>query len=96
MLFRSRTARQAGRRLAATGPGLASVLSRWGYEPRPGPDGEIQLTNCPFGELARLHPALVCQLNLHLLHGLAAELGGCAAAGQHSAAGGCCVSISPR
>jgi predicted ArsR family transcriptional regulator len=31
--------------------------------------------NCPFHELARDHPALVCGLNLHLLNGLVDGLG---------------------
>lgn len=33
-------------------------------------DGHIALRNCPFHQLARTHPDLVCGLNLDLIQGL--------------------------
>lgn len=88
------TAEQAGRRLAGSCPDLASALSSAGYEPRPGPGGEIQLANCPFHELVEHHPELVCRLNLHLLRGLLAELDPGASARLDPAPGRCCVTIA--
>ncbi len=91
----SAAAQRAGRHLATPGSSLADVLSRAGYEPRQAPGGEISLANCPFHELARRHPALVCELNLHLLRGLLAELGSTCEATLTPTPGHCCVTISP-
>lgn len=92
----ARAAGQAGRQLATAGSCLAEVLTRAGYEPRPARDGDLQLANCPFHELAGRHPALVCNLNLHLLGGLLAGLGEDGQARLDPAPGRCCVTISPR
>ena len=86
---------RAGRQLAAPGSSLAEVLTRAGYEPKQAADGEIRLANCPFHELVRRHPALVCELNLHLLSGLLAELGSASEARLAPTPGHCCVTISP-
>ena len=91
----ARVAWRAGRRLVTPGCSLAGVLARAGYEPRQAAGGEIRLANCPFHELVRRHPALVCQLNLHLLRGLLAELGSTSQARLAPAPGHCCVTITP-
>lgn len=93
-------AAEAGRRLAGeaggTGDALLGVLESLGYEPRTG-DGTVELANCPFHDLAREHPALVCGLNLHLLTAVLERLGH---AGEQAvldpAPGRCCVRVVPR
>lgn len=45
-------------------------LEDHGFEPRT-VDGGVELANCPFHDLAREHPALICGMNLRLLEGLA-------------------------
>ena len=91
----ARAAERAGHRLASGGPDLAGALTGAGYEPRAA-GCEIELANCPFHELARQHPGLVCGLNLHLLRGLLAGLGCPASARLAPAPGRCCVTISLR
>ena len=91
----ARAAWQAGRRLVTPGSSLPSVLARAGYEPRQAAGGDITLANCPFHELVRRHPELVCQLNLHLLRGLLAALGSTSQARLAPTPGHCCVTISP-
>jgi predicted ArsR family transcriptional regulator len=95
----AQAAERAGRRLASTGTCLADVLTQAGFEPRPAAGGTLHLGNCPFHELAGRHPELVCGLNLHLLRGLLAGLGGSGPGWQarmDPAPGRCCVAISPR
>lgn len=67
------------------------VLGRNGFEPRIA-DGVITLGNCPFHNLARNHPDLVCGMNLHLLEGLLEGLP-CQAytAKLEPSPGNCCV-----
>ena len=91
----TRAAERAGRQVAAGATDLAGVLASLGYEPRDNGDGETQLANCPFHELAVHHPELVCTLNLHLLRAVLAELGMPARARLDPAEGRCCVTISP-
>ncbi len=91
----ARVAWRAGRRMATPGSSLPGVLARAGYEPRQAPGGDIKLANCPFHELVRRHPALVCQLNLHLLRGLLAAFGSDAGARLEPSPDHCCVTISP-
>lgn len=91
----AREAERAGRELAATGTGLAGVLSHAGYEPRPGPCGSVHLANCPFHELAARHPGLVCTMNLHLLRGVMAGLAAAGEARLDPGEGRCCVTIEP-
>lgn len=86
---------RAGRQLATPGSSLAEVLTRAGYEPKQAAGGEIRLANCPFHELVRRHPALVCELNLHLLGGVLAELGSASEARLAPTPGHCCVTITP-
>ncbi|PKV99925.1 putative ArsR family transcriptional regulator [Amycolatopsis echigonensis] len=64
----SAAAYQAGR--AASDPDLHAALRACGYEPSTTADGDVELRNCPFHQLARRHTDLVCGLNLHLIRGL--------------------------
>lgn len=46
---------------------------------KPGPAGaqrELALHHCPFGEVARAHPAVVCNIHLGLMQGVLASRGG--------------------
>jgi predicted ArsR family transcriptional regulator len=101
-----RAAAEAGARLGAEqeprggepggGPfdDLSSVLAGYGYEPR-AQGGVVELANCPFHALAREHTALVCQMNLHLITAMLAELGHPdVQARLDPAPGRCCVSLS--
>lgn len=69
--------RATGARIAASEPApgpaatrLAELLTSLGFEPETGsaPD-EFALRNCPFLELARTRPEVVCRLHLGLLQG---------------------------
>lgn len=58
---------------------LLDLLERSGFAPRPerGDDElRILMTPCPFLELARTHPEVVCPVHLGLVRGALAELGG--------------------
>ncbi|GAB2489730.1 helix-turn-helix domain-containing protein [Promicromonospora xylanilytica] len=61
-------ARAAGR--AAGDPDFAVALRACGYEPATTADGDVELRNCPFHQIARRHTEVVCGLNLHLVQGL--------------------------
>ena len=91
----AQAAGRVGRQLAAGGTELAELLSRSGYEPRHAPGGCIHLGNCPFHELVARHASLVCTMNLHLLRGLLAGLGGGSQARLDPGEGRCCVTITP-
>jgi len=54
---------------------LIRVLERNGYEPHL-VDDEVVLANCPFHVLAEQHRSLVCGMNLDLLSGVVAGIGG--------------------
>jgi predicted ArsR family transcriptional regulator len=98
-------AAERGRRLGATDElsagqqgspplgAVAAVLARHGYEPRV-QDGVVVLANCPFHRLAQEHTALVCDLNLHLITAMLAELR-CSGAEVRlaPAPGRCCVVV---
>ena len=62
-------ARQAGQD-SVSGTGVVDALCRCGYEPAQRADGDIELRNCPFHQLARQYPELVCSLNLQLIQGM--------------------------
>ncbi|HET9188562.1 MAG TPA: helix-turn-helix domain-containing protein [Acidothermaceae bacterium] len=77
------TGRQLGEEHAETGADATSsesmqhvcaVLSELGYEPVSDGGAEhpesLRLHNCPFHAVVEVEPELVCQLNVHLLHGL--------------------------
>lgn len=62
-------AREAGRACVADHDVIGALCGR-GYEPVVNSDGDIELRNCPFHQLAREHTELVCGLNLHLIQGV--------------------------
>lgn len=99
-----RTAREAGRRLrgadttaARTAGGqlraVADVLSHHGFEPRV-EAGTLVLANCPFHEVAKTHPAVVCDLNLAMVGGVLESLhANRVRAELEPAEGRCCVTV---
>jgi len=75
-------------------PSVEALLAQHGFEPYR--DGEvIRLHNCPFHQLSRQFPPLICGMNLALLEGLL-EGAGMAGAQIHMdpAPGRCCVAVS--
>jgi predicted ArsR family transcriptional regulator len=84
-------ARQHGANLAARGraapvagsaavaddvsQGVRSVLRQHGFEPCQTADGAVELRNCPFRQLAALHPDMVCGMNLAIMNGLVEGFG---------------------
>src|SRR5205809_285957 len=66
-----RAGQAAGRRQPQAGPGPAieQVLGARGYEPYRDGAG-LCLRNCPFAQLAREFPVVVCAMNLALIEGL--------------------------
>jgi predicted ArsR family transcriptional regulator len=86
-------ARQAGQD-SVWGTCVVDALCRCGYEPAQRSDGDIELRNCPFHQLARQYPELVCSLNLQLIQGMLESTGD-----QPERAvlaprqGGCCVVV---
>lgn len=73
---------------------VEAALRDHGFEPSRGEDGTIWLRNCPFHHLAAQHTDIVCGMNLALIEGLVAGLGG---SGLHPVLdprpGWCCVVI---
>lgn len=51
------------------------VLATYGFEPARDVNGDIQLRNCPFHEIADAHRQLVCGMNLSLMQSVIAGLG---------------------
>lgn len=89
-------ANDEGRRAGEQGVDLPDVLERRGYEPVVTDDGDIELRNCPFHQLARRHVELVCGLNHALLRGVLAGCGQYPDRAQLAPrAGRCCVTIHP-
>ncbi len=88
-----RTGRQLAEEAVAADP--VQVLEAQGFEPHTD-DGVVTLANCPFHNLARKHPDLVCGMNLHLLEGLLAGLD-CTTftATLAPSPGRCCVVLEP-
>jgi predicted ArsR family transcriptional regulator len=73
---------------------LEVALARHGYEPQRGKDGVIRLRNCPFRQLAEHHKDVVCGMNLGLIEGIVAGLGGDGLrAVLDPRPGHCCVAI---
>lgn len=57
---------------------IGQLLEDVGFEPRPHQDDDstvFDLVDCPFRELARDHPDVICSLHLGLLQGAAEALG---------------------
>jgi predicted ArsR family transcriptional regulator len=57
------------------GEAVEITLRDHGFEPWRAEDGTVQLRNCPFHQLAALHPDLVCGMNLALIDGLITSVG---------------------
>ena len=60
--------------------GMIDVLQEWGYTPevataRGGRTARVTLAHCPFLELARRHPAVVCGIHRGLIAGSLEQLG---------------------
>jgi predicted ArsR family transcriptional regulator len=98
--------REAARR-AGPGPApalleaAAGVLEERGFEPFVDPEGVLRLRNCAFRSLAADRPELVCAMNLALVEGLLAGLGGRGdgvgvRAALEPGAGTCCVALRGR
>lgn len=91
----SACARSAGAELATPGGDVRALLERHGFEPCPdGPD--VVLRNCPFHQLAQVHPDLVCGMTLGLVDGMLAGLGSDLTARPDPRAGRCCVRLVAR
>lgn len=87
-------ATRAGRRLAAASADLDDALERAGLEPRADGDDTV-LGTCPFHRLARVHPAVVCELNHAMLCGMAEVTGDDPGRVRLDAgSGGCCIRIT--
>jgi len=88
-------AEDTGRRMAAeSGTDLEGTLRSCGYQPQPGPDGTIELRNCPFHRLAAEHRDLVCGLNLRLVSGMITDQ--TPKARLRPRPDRCCVEIRPQ
>jgi predicted ArsR family transcriptional regulator len=84
---------QLGSALAAA----VKVLSKHGFEPASDPGKEVLLLrNCPFHDVARGSPALVCQMNLAFVQGVLEGLGGIGLEARlDPAPSRCCVTLQP-
>lgn len=84
-----------GRAQGAVAASLPEALEENGFEPLP-EGADIVLGNCPFHRLAQDHTAVVCEMNLWLVRGMAegARDTGCRVENDPGAAG-CCIRISP-
>lgn len=84
-----------GRTQGAAASSLPEALEENGFEPLPEGD-DIVLGNCPFHRLAQDHTAVVCEMNLWLVRGMAegAHDSECRIENDPAAAG-CCIRISP-
>jgi predicted ArsR family transcriptional regulator len=74
---------------------LLGALREHGYEPHQADDGTVELSNCPFHNLAQEHTDLVCAMNLSLLDALAEE-DGTLTARLEPVDGACCVRLHPK
>jgi predicted ArsR family transcriptional regulator len=93
-----RTAYDAGRTIGAAAGSLPAALTDAGYDPRPqGNDsGAVVLHNCPFHRLAQQFTALVCEMNLQLLRGIADGAGDSSYRAElDPGPGRCCVRLRP-
>jgi predicted ArsR family transcriptional regulator len=71
------------------------ALRACGYEPVENELGRLRLRNCPFDAVASRYPAIVCGLNLALIEGLLAGLGGDPTSAVLAPEdGACCVAIA--
>jgi predicted ArsR family transcriptional regulator len=91
------SARVAGERIGAkarsAGAGLDEILAQRGYEPEHTPESPLRLRNCPFADLARRCPDVVCTINLALLQGIVDGAGVPARAELRPDDDACCVVV---
>jgi predicted ArsR family transcriptional regulator len=71
----AKAARGEGQAAGQEAGTVLDALRRCGYEPARGPEGEIELRNCPFHRVAQDHRDVVCALNLRLIRGILAGAG---------------------
>ena len=73
---------------------LTRLLEAQGYEPTEAPRGVVRMRNCPFHEIQRSHPDLICGMNLAFMEGI---VEGAAADGVKATLdpqpGRCCVTL---
>lgn len=73
---------------------VTELLDAQGYEPVEAPRGVVRMRNCPFHEIAQVHPELVCGMNHSFMEGIVA---GAAADGVTATLepqpGRCCVTL---
>lgn len=73
------------------------ILRDRGYEPYPADEGGLRLRNCPFHDLARHAPELICRMNRAFIEGVVRGLGNeSLAAALEPTPGECCVVLRPR
>lgn len=73
-----------------------SVLRDHGYEPYREEEGRVALRNCPFHELSRKAPGLICGLNQSFIDGMLRGLGNeSVEALLDPVVGRCCVKLQP-
>lgn len=73
------------------------ILRDRGYEPYAADDGGLRLRNCPFHELARQAPELICRMNRAFIEGIVRGLGnGSLVAALEPTPGECCVALRPK
>jgi predicted ArsR family transcriptional regulator len=71
---------------------VADVLRERGYEPYPVEDGSIRLRSCPFHQVARHAPELVCRMNREFIEGIVRGIGNqTLEASLEPTPGQCCV-----
>lgn len=76
------------RALAAT----ADILRERGYEPYPAEGGSLRLRSCPFHQVARHAPELVCRMNREFIQGIVRGIGNqTIEAALEPTPGQCCV-----
>lgn len=89
-------AESEGRKAAGEDADLLQALEHRGYEPCVTCDGDVDLRNCPFHQLAQRHVQLVCGLNHALVRGVLAGRGEDPDRAELvPRAGRCCVIIHP-
>jgi len=64
-----------GRRRTDLARAVVAELERSGFEPARASDGSVILRNCPFKDLARFSPELMCSMNQALIDGMVRGVG---------------------
>ena len=75
----------------------ADVLRERGYEPYPAEEDTLRLRSCPFHNVARHAPELVCTMNRSFIEGIVRGIGNRSLeAALEPTPGQCCVALRPR